>query len=333
MTEKKNRQMEFEALRGLSIVLLLSLHSEVYDPVVFGETLKHIGFFVASFLLGSFFFLAGYFTEMSLNKPKANLLTFAWSKFIRVYPPYWIALVLFLYYLGYTLKRPDAAVYAANLQAVFSPGLVKPVLTLWYISMLVVFYILFGGMMFAIRSSLGLGIASVAVFAACYYSHIAWRLFDPRFFQYYFIFLAGVFFFRFGAAREKLYNWNPFFKIILAALSLPALNWMLENSQTEGGFFLLSVDFFILSWILTALTLFRAGIGNWHIWLWLSTASYFAYLFHRPLWRLMDDLLGLEANMTAVYLHLTVGAILALILGYYLQRGYDRLLALLRLKR
>jgi peptidoglycan/LPS O-acetylase OafA/YrhL len=332
MTEKPARQMEFEALRGLAIVLLLSLHSEIYDPIVFGETLKHIGFFVASFLLGSFFFLAGYFTEVSLNKPNRNLLTFAWSKFVRIYPPYWIAVILFVYYLEYSLKRPDMVVYAANLQAVFSPVFVKQLLTLWYISMLVVFYILFGGMMFAIRSSAGLAIVSAAVFGVCYYSHRMWGLFDPRFFQYYFIFLAGVYFCRFGGVREKLYNWNPLFKIAPAVLILFPLNWMLENSLTEGAEFLITVDLFILSWILMMLGLFRTGIGNWRIWLWLSMASYFTYLFHRPLWHFIDSSFGLQPEIRTVIIHLTVGSFLALTLGYLLQRGYDRLLAALRLK-
>ena len=332
MKAAANRQMEFEALRGLSILLLLSLHSEIYDPIVFGETLKHIGFFVASFLLGAFFFLAGYFTEASLRKPDQSLFAFARSKFVRIYPPYWIAVLLFVYYLGYSLKRADMAVYLMNLQAVFSPVFVKQLLTLWYISMLVVFYALFGVMMFVVRSSAGLATVSAAVYGAAYAANRAWGLFDPRFFQYYFIFLAGVLFFRFAGAREMFFNLSPFVKILAAVVSIFPLQWILEYSQTEGAFYLLAVDFFILAWILCALTLFRTRIGTWRPWLWLSTASYFTYLIHRPLWRLIDTVLGLEPGMGVVYVHLTLGTVLALVAGYSLQRGYDRLLALLRLK-
>ena len=332
MTNTGKRQMEFEALRGLSIVLLLTLHSEIYDPIVFGETLKHIGFFVASFLLGAFFFLAGYFTEATLRKPGQSLLAFAWSKFVRIYPPYWLALILFVYYLGFSLKRTDMAVYAMNLQAVFSPVFVKQLLTLWYISMLVVFYILFGGMMFALRSSVSLAVTSIAVYGVAYISNRVWGFFDPRFFQYYFIFLAGVFFYRFNGLRDSLVGLNPFVKLTMALLSVFPLQWILEYSRTEGFVYLVAVDIFILSWILAILSLFRTRIGDWRIWLWLSTASYFTYLIHRPLWRLIDDLFGLEKGMGVVYFHLTIGSVLALILGYFLQRGYDRLLALLRLK-
>lgn len=332
MSETGKRQMEFEALRGLSIVLLLTLHSEIYDPIVFGETLKDIGFFVASFLLGSFFFLAGFFTEVSLRRPGQTLSAFGWSKFVRIFPPYWLALTLFVLYLGVSLKRTDLAVYAMNLQAVFSPAFVKQVLTLWYISMLVVFYIFFGVMMFAIRSSVGLMIASVTVYGAAYAANQTWGLFDPRFFQYYFIFLAGVMASRYSGAREKLFGINPFIKVIAAAVSVFPLQWILDNAKTAGIFYLLSVDFFILAWILCVLTLFRTRIGEWRVWLWFSTASYFTYLIHRPLWHLIDSIAGLEPGMGAVYVHLTAGGILALLLGYSLQRGYDRLLALLHLK-
>jgi peptidoglycan/LPS O-acetylase OafA/YrhL len=97
-------------------------------------------------------------------------------------------------------------------------------------------------------------------------------------------------------------------------------------------YFILAAGFFILSWVLLWLTIFRTTLGRWSLWAWLSTASFFAYLIHRPLWRIIDEFFGLEKDLSTVMIHLIPGAILALILGYLLQRGYDRLLAGLRLK-
>jgi len=327
------RLKEFEALRGVSILLLLALHSEIFDPYIFGQALKDIGFFVASFLLGSFFFLAGYFTEVSISKPSNTPFRFIWSKFIRIYPPYWMALALFIFVLGYDLSRTALAVYVMNLQAVFSPTFIKSLLTLWYISMLVVFYGLFGGVMLFGRSSLGLLLASLVIFSAAFLGHHLWGFFDPRFFQYFFIFVAGVFFFRFEALRIRLFGWNLFIKLFLAVLSAGLLQWVLNAGFGATHLvFLLGADFFILSWILLSLTAFRTRAGDWSGWAWLSTASFFAYLIHRPLWRLIDDNFGLEPSLNTMMVHLIPGAVLALILGYFLQRGYDRLLAALRLK-
>lgn len=327
------RLMEFEALRGLSILLLLALHSEVFDPGIFGEALSNLAAFVATFLLGSFFFLAGFFTEISLGKLDTNAFRFIWSKFIRIYPPYWLALALFIFVLDYDLSRSALAVYALNLQAIFSPTFVKSLLTLWYISMLVVFYILYGSMMMAIHSSLGLLIASFAMFFLALWAHLTKGIFDPRFFQYYFMFLAGVLFCRYESVRVKSFELNIIFKIFFAVLSVLILQgvFMAQYSATHA-FYVLAVGFFILSWVLLWLTIFRTKLGSWSLWAWLSTASFFAYLIHRPLWRIIDELFGLEKSLPTVLIHLVPGAILALILGYVLQRGYDRLLAGLRLK-
>jgi hypothetical protein len=43
-------------------------------------------------------------------------------------------------------------------------------------------------------------------------------------------------------------------------------------------------------------------------------------------------MLGLESGINKVFFNLIPGAIAALILGYFLQVGYDRLLAILRVK-
>lgn len=327
------RLVEFEALRGLAIILLLALHSEVFDPLIFGEALKDLALFVASFLLGAFFFLAGYFTEASLGKPSVGAWKFIWSKFIRIYPPYWFALSLFIIVMGVTLKRSDLLVYLLNLQAIFAPVFVKPVLTIWYISMLVVFYILYGTMMLSFRSNSGLLFAAFLVYGMAYVAHIKWGFFDPRFFQYYLIFLAGVFFCRFESVRVVILGLSSFWKILLAMLGVTFFA-LVQRAEVvmPSLLYTLAVDSFILSWVLMFLGIFRTSVGNWRIWAWLSTASFFAYLIHRPLWRFMDELIGFEQGLPTVFMHLVPGAILALILGYFLQRGYDRLLAGLRLK-
>lgn len=333
MSGSQGRLKEFEALRGLSIVLLLALHTNIFDPRVFGEALSDLGMFVASFLLGSFFFLAGYFTEVSLAKPNRNAWGFIWSKFIRIFPPYWFALFLFIFVMGYSLNRTAVAVYAMNLQAIFAPTFIKSVLTLWYISMLVVFYIFYGSVMLATRSSVWLIGISIGVFFFALWLHLTKGFFDPRFFQYYFTFLAGVLLCRFESIREKLFGLHAFFKILLAIVSILVFQWVLNEAYpaTHGAFIVSSV-LFMLSLILMWLSIFRSGLGDWNIWTWLSTASFFTYLVHRPLWYVIDDIWGLEPSLPTVLIHLIPGAIVALILGYLLQLGYDRLLAALRLK-
>ncbi len=333
MTEKKQKLQEFEALRGLSILLLLALHSEVFDAGVFGFPVDPLAQVVASLLLGSFFFLAGFFAEYSRQKPGTSTFSFFWSKFIRILPPYWLALALFVFVLGFSLKRFDALMYTFNLQWLLSPVFIKRILTLWYISVLVGYYIIFGLLLFRVKSNLGLLAWSAILFAAAYIANGLTGLFEPRFFQYYFVFLAGVYFFRFEKERSILLNMNFLYKMVIALVVL-ILIWVVASSGLDvpNLFFILTVDLFILGWVLLLLSIFRTRAGSWKIWAFLSTASFFTYLYHRPLWHVLDTMLGLESGINKVFFNLIPGAIAALILGYFLQVGYDRLLAILRVK-
>lgn len=326
----RDRLQAFEALRGLSIVLLLALHSEVFDPGYFGERTGPLAGLVATFLLGSFFFLAGYFTEYSIQK-NPNAVSFIKSKIIRIYPPYWLALLLFVYGIKYNLKQFDFLIYSMNLQAVFSPVFIKPLLTLWYISMLVVFYIIFCTLLFTIKSNMRLFIASVVIFIIAYILNISIGLFDPRFFQYYFLFLVGVYLCRYAEIRKMILSIPIFYKIILAIITT-ILFWVVEGYSLINFLYIFIAIVFALAWIWLWLGIFDTQLGTWKVWAFLATSSFFAYLYHRPLWHFLNQMLEIEAGSQKVFFNLFVGAPIALVLGYFLQRGYDKLLTLFRLK-
>ncbi|MBI3151439.1 MAG: acyltransferase [Chloroflexi bacterium] len=333
MTEKKQKLQEFEALRGLSILLLLALHSEVFDASVFGFEVDPLGQVVAASLLGSFFFLAGFFAEFSRQKTGGNAISFMKSKVIRIFPPYWLALALFIFVIKYTLKRFDTLMYVFSLQWLLSPVYIKPLLTIWYISVLIGYYIIFGFLLFRVKSTLGLLVWSIILFAAAYVTNMTTGLFEPRFFQYYFIFLAGVFFNRFEKERNIVLGMNFLYKAAIALVVL-ILFWLAASAgyDVRNGFYILAVDLFIFGWVLMWLSIFQTRVGEWKAWAFLSTASFFAYLYHRPIWYVLDQALSLEAGKARVFFNLIPGAIIALIVGYFLQIGYDRLLVRLRLK-
>lgn len=333
MSDIKPRMQEFEALRGLSILLLLALHSEVFDPAVFGFDIGPLAGVVAAFLLGSFFFLAGFFAEFSRQRSEGNLFAFIKSKFIRIFPPYWLALALFISVLGFTLKRFDTLIYILNFQWLLSPVFVKPVLTLWYISVLVGFYMIFGILLFAVRSNLGLLAGSIILFATGYWANMMFGLFEPRMFMYFFVFLAGVYFFRFEEMRKRLFEIGFGYKLILAAVVVIPF-WLVSASSESvtEPLFILTALLFILGWVLLALSAFRSKIGAWRVWSFLSTASFFTYLFHRPIWKGFEIALSLEPGIGKVFVDIIPGAIVALVVGYFLQLGYDRLLSAMRLK-
>jgi len=334
MTEARPRLLEFEGLRALSIILLMVLHSEILGVTVFGIYLGPSANYVASFLLGSFFFLAGYFEESSLDRDRNQIFNHIKSKFLRIYPPFWLSLFLFVIVLGYSLKRFDAIVYLLNLQFIFSPNFVKQLLTLWYISVVVAYYFIFGILMLKIRSNLNLLGWSAVFFVPLYILHLQTQLIDPRFFDYYFIFLAGVYFSRFEEIRIRLFDLSLWYKIGTAFIG-----WLVYLLALKVGFdifnpfYILAVDIFILTWVLMWLGIFRTKMGEWQIWAFISYASFFTYLYHRPSWELiLKPFPPMSVEMTELA-RLFPASVIVMIVCYYLQKGYDRLLVLLHLRQ
>ncbi|MFN8433192.1 MAG: acyltransferase family protein [Anaerolineales bacterium] len=333
MNKSTNKLYEYEALRGLSIVLLLILHSEIIGISVYGISLDPLAKFMAAFLLGSFFFLGGYFMDASLQRYQNNYWGFVKARFVRIYPPYWAALAFFT--LLYTLKPFDTLIYILNLQIVFSPVYVKPLLTLWYISLLVVFLILFFILTaFSKQNTTKLVVFSTVVFFVVYFVHLKTGLFDPRFFRYYIIFFAGMCLYRFNDLWNRSLDTPVGYKLLAVFFSSLFYLWALVSKLSDiHGALILVVVIFALSWIWLTLSIFKnTSIGQWKIWIFLSTASYFAYLVHRPLWHYMDIALKVEEWGNVYMFNFLVGSITALILGYFLQLGYDKLLAAMHLK-
>lgn len=326
MTNHKQRLQEFEALRALSIILLLTLHSDVFSLRFLGVELGPISHFVGAFLLGSFFFLAGYFHEVSMQKRQTPFF-YIKSKFIRIFPPYWLALVMFIFIMGYSLKRFDLPVYLLNLQFVFSPAFVKQLLTLWYISVVVGYYIIFGVLAYRIKSNIALLIWSFILFGVAYILHQMTRLLDGRFFEYYFIFLAGMYFSRFQQVREWLFNLNFIYKVVIALLGVWLFRLVLvAGHEITNGFYLLAVNFYVLGWVLLWLGIFRTRVGEWRIWSPISTASFFAYLYHRPIWYVFIPLLANRMGLSSIMFQFIPGSIIVLIICYFAQKGYDAIL-------
>ncbi len=331
MTKNKPRLQEFEALRALSILLLLTLHSDVFSLQFLGIELGPISHFVGAFLLGSFFFLAGYFQEVSIQKRGQSPFSYVVSKFVRIFPPYWLALAMFIFIMGYSLKRFGLSVYLLNLQFIFSPAFVKQLLTLWYISVVVGYYIVFGILAYRTKSNAALLVWSVILFGAAYVLHKMTGLLDGRFFEYYFIFLAGLYFSRFQQVRERLFSLNFIYKVIIALLGVWLFRLVLVGGyEITNVFYLLAVNFYILGWVWMWLGIFRTRIGGWRIWSSISTASFFAYLYHRPIWYILIPLLAGRMRFSSIMFQFIPGSIIVLIVCYFLQQGYD---AILRVSR
>lgn len=329
----KERLYEFDALRAVATLLLLALHSEVFAfNNVLGVDLNPIALFVGAFLLGAFFFMAGYFEEISMAKNHWNWIHFLKTKFTRMAPPYWFALILFVFVIGYSLKKTfDQWVYILNLQFIFSPAYVKQLLTLWFISVLVAYYLLFIVLRSWIKSERMFFISLTIIFSILFMVHINTQYFDIRFFEYALPFFIGGFMARNPNIMQKFMNISVYIKLLFWLISVYLL-WNLQalGYQTKNLFLLFTINLYIFATIWLFLALFHTQIGKWKIWIFISYASFFIYLYHRPIWDVLLRLFPQSNWRNETLFRLIPASIIAIIISYGLQLGYDKLIQLLR---
>ena len=193
---------EIDTLRIISILIVVFLihiplsyaYNFYFDLGQFEMFLvNNVGIFVS---MGSFVFVSGFGLYLnpnnrSLNTPK-KLLTFIKKRFIRIFPLYWIAIVFFVVFVGYENIDPLYLLFHfLGMQMIVAPYFGPPMLTLWFIGIIVIYYLIY-----IILNSLGsiklIIPVSVAIFFFFVFLRGFFGLVEDRFFYYYFLFIAGI---------------------------------------------------------------------------------------------------------------------------------------------
>ena len=198
-----NRKLpEIDILRIISILIVVIL---IHIPLSyafnfyllldqFGVFLvNNIGIFVA---MGSFVFVSGFGLYLNPNNRNLNsskkLLDFLKKRFVRIFPLYWVAIILFLFFVGYLDINPIYLIYhVLGLQIIVAPYFGPPMLTLWFIGIIVIYYLiyivlnLFESIKWIIPASIGI---------LLFFVFLNWifGLIENRFFLYYLLFIFGI---------------------------------------------------------------------------------------------------------------------------------------------
>jgi hypothetical protein len=164
------------------------------------------------------------------------------------------------------------------------------------------------------------------VFFICLILNLNYALFDPRFFEFYFVFIVGLFFSRDSIGERVMYS-SLWFQIPLLLMSA-VFYWFycLKDYQIVTFSYLTISLLFGLSSIVLALRIFKLKFFHWKIWLPISYASFFAYLFHRQIWEAMFLAIPFPWSIHAGWYRFIPGSIFVLVICYYMQSGYDGLL-------
>ncbi len=330
MNAASKRLPEFEVVRAISIVLLLIHHSGFYSLEFSGKTLQVLSPYLEAFLLGCFFFISGHFMELSLQRSGGNVHAFLRSRLIKIYPPYLIAFALYVFVLGFGFKSKfDVAVWLVGLQFIFSPSFAKPLLTLWYVGAILLFYGLFLALWKIAPKVRSLVIVSVVVFILALILHRTTELLDVRFFKYYFVFLTGLLLAKPNALGNALSGQWMLGKCVLAVLGIWCFSLALRAEADPASLFYIAASYMFIASNIVLLFTVIAKLAIVSPWGWvtrISYASYFVYLFHRPFWKILEGILPLEGLQDQILFRMIPASLAVLVVCYFLQQFYDFLL-------
>ncbi|MFW9822720.1 MAG: acyltransferase family protein [Candidatus Thorarchaeota archaeon] len=193
---------EVDILRIISIlIVVIAIHiplSYAYnfylDLDQFGVFLvNNVGIFAA---MGSFVFVSGF--GLYLNPNNRNLdsskkvLAFLKKRFLRIFPLYWVAILLFLFFIGYLTMDPIYIIsHFFGMQIIVAPYFGPPMLTLWFIGIIVIYYLIYV-VLNLLRSIKWIIPTSIAILFFFVLLNGLFGLVENRFFLYYSLFILGI---------------------------------------------------------------------------------------------------------------------------------------------
>ncbi|MCB2188394.1 MAG: acyltransferase [Deltaproteobacteria bacterium] len=317
----QNRNVGLDFLRGLCMLYIVGFWHMFNYTEAFREYNNVFTHEFTAVVLGTFVFLSGYFIgakEVALTK--ASILKFYKDRLLRIYPLYLIAVVLFAIF---HLANPSMSLRAGLLVSM----LIKPAPhTLWFITMLILFYAISPWLIYASQtfktSHLALFyLLLIAGLVGC--SHFV-TVIDIRPAMYFPSFALGVYLANNNFAPFK--GINKYFTLPLLAISIGLAFYETSNYIVNT---LLDIPIISLGsyLIFSAAQAFRVtsrkirrSIAV------LSYSSYCMYLFHRPIYTSLKDLYFPHAQHYQLAYLVLFCLPCILFLSFAIQKIYDLLL-------
>lgn len=324
--------LEFDVIRSLAIFALFLHHAGIYNFSILGYPLSSLIPYLEFFLLGSFTFMAGYLLIGSFyNTHETSLLSFWSSKITRIYIPYIVALLLLAIFFDIEATRLDLVIHSFGAQLILAPRIGVPIMTIWYVGLLMVYYFIFSIFLKFIKSTLGLLIISITLFITAHYISTHLGFIEYRFFYYYLVFLVGLLCAKTGCLR--IFSSTRYYLIDkLMFLSIGIFGLSLFKDQplfSINPLYIISITIYILSIFLCSFSvvqIFVKGKDKLVLFGYIAIASYFAFLFHRPIWNLLLLPFTFPSDFTWFAYIIMVGSVVVLSVSYYLQRTYNSLI-------
>jgi len=267
---------------------------------------------VTEIVLGLFSTVSGFLIGLTA-RDSDNVITFYKKRLIRIYPLYVVAIVLFFVY-----GLNDAATSIKSM--VFLSMYYGPTpATLWFVTMLMLFYLVTPVLLKIIQSPKKLLVAVLGVFAITLLLQAAFESVDIRILYYFPCYSLGLYCARYGI-RTKIVNVISavtliFFWILLSLIDIDSLMFNeLRNVPKILGFSYL---------VFSASCIYEKKFKRFFVISVLSYSSYAMYLFHRPIYATLQSIYFPETGPNQVLYLMTAGLLTVLFVSWGAQRLYD----------
>lgn len=302
----------FDFLRGTAILYIVGIrHLDDYANNFYNNAIDNIITYV---FLGLFvFFISGYFLGIKGNiHSRSDVFRFFKGRFLKLYPPFLVALITFC--LSGLISFADVIRHMFFLNIFFG----NSVITLWFIGMIFIYYILFPILTFQYRFTksffLFLGICILIIVGRKVFN----LSIDKRLLIYLPLFYIGIL-----TAKHKMidiYTKKPTIFVSTVIFFVTAYCYVQEDNFKH----LLQISFMVFSMpvILFFGNVISQYISNILI-EFVSYSSYFIFLFHRVVFVLLLQLYT-PNNEILIVLYLSfVGMAVIFLISYYGQKYYD----------
>jgi peptidoglycan/LPS O-acetylase OafA/YrhL len=272
-----------------------------------------IGLTVVS--LGTFVFISGFLlARKKIELNFQSVLGFYQQRIVRIYPLYFIALLIY----PFTGLPETSIAKAALLISMFHP---PAPFTLWFVTMIMVFYLIAPFLICLADNKLKFSILTLAIMAAFLIFHLFINSIDTRLLVYFPSFAFGIIFQQQKAIQQFLYQKKT---ILVATLILFFfLSLLRQETSLSRSFLLIPLSLNGALVFFTYANFYESKIGFRSIISFLSYASFSMYLFHRIIFTLaMESFFPSQEILKILYL-VFFALPLVIAISWTVQKLYD----------
>jgi len=342
-----DRLKEFDVMRAFAIIIILFHHLAghtfnfynlnwcgfKYDISWLNQVNRYLG-------LGIFFFISGWLlsrTNMPL-KEWQDIKKFILRRYVRIIPLYSIALIIFFIIFGGTIENRNIIsfiIHLFGLQIIFASKYCDPVLTLWFVGIIVSYYFVFAILYKYANSKASFILLALCIPVIFIFLKYSFDLTDKRFIVYYSIFIAGIFSYKYKIL-EKISWVHLTVAMILFSLAIYLYskfiypNIFLSDSKPAlfsfvglGAFVDVNLIMLTFTIIIYKISKYLCMLKIFNVFKFVASASYCMFLFHRPVWWSMAQIYKPDSKIFLLLYIALFGTLVVIVLSYYFQKIYD----------